>query len=284
MSVFISWSGENSATVGEAFHQLLRHTLQGLPIFISSDAIRSGALWFPRIQEGLDQAKFGVVIATRRALDSPWVLFESGAIWKAKSETAIAVLRVGLTVDDLRGHPLEHFHSKGTSQGDMLKLVSDIARACGLRVDDDVLTRAFQSNWAAFAETVRGLREEETPQRQRPEVDALSLMAQRLGSLEQFALDQSERDRRMLDLMDRMVQQPSVLQANALGGLGSLFDGVPLPPARRGLFGSMSRPPAGLADALANSMEAAVESPASTREEPTQKGPSKRGKKPEGEG
>lgn len=221
MSVFISWSGENAAKVGEGFRQLLRHTLQGLGIFISSESIRAGKLWFKTIQEGLEAAKYGVVVATPRSLSSPWVQFESGAIWKAKTEADVAVLRVGLTADQLRGHPLEHFNSTGISKHEVRRLLDDIAFACGHRVDADVLSSAFEANWPTFEVVLQGLTEEAAPvATTAPQNEGLRIIGERLSSLEQFSLERLQMDRVILDVLNRLDSVSRRPEENAFAAIG----------------------------------------------------------------
>ncbi len=218
MSVFISWSGENAAIVGEAFRQLLRHSLQRLDIFISSESIRAGKLWFQKIKDGLESAKYGVVIATPRSLTSPWVMFESGAIWKAKSEVDVAVLRVGLTVEQLRGHPLEHFNSTGTTRHEVRGLIDDIAAACDLRIESDILDAAFSSNWEDFEAAVASLQPEAIQVSTPPlQSDGLKIIAERLNSLEQFALQRLDMDRFMLDALKRVGNSSAHAESTAFG-------------------------------------------------------------------
>lgn len=236
MSAFISWSGSNSATAGAAFHQLLRHVLQGLSIFISSDKIRSGQLWFPEIQRGLESAKYGVVIASQEAVQSPWVLFEAGAIWKAQPEISIGVLLVGLTPDSLRDHPLGQFQARRCIKEEVHRLVLDIRNACGLVVEDEVVARAFEQNWPEFDRIVAALPEEAARPGLAPisEDERLDQIGDRLSSIEEFIIARSETDKRLFSLIDRVLEPPRALpSANAFNSLGI---GALGSHARRGLL------------------------------------------------
>lgn len=81
MKVFISWSGERTKKVAEAFNEWLGQLIQATEPWISPN-IEKGKRWNEEIKKALGESKVGIICLDKDNLNSKWVLFEAGAIAK----------------------------------------------------------------------------------------------------------------------------------------------------------------------------------------------------------
>jgi hypothetical protein len=84
MKVFLSWSGERSKEVAEAFRDWLPQMMHAVVPWMSKSSIEKGARSAQAIADELEDTKVGIVCLTGDNLAAPWLLFESGAIAKTK--------------------------------------------------------------------------------------------------------------------------------------------------------------------------------------------------------
>ncbi|MGA9601795.1 MAG: toll/interleukin-1 receptor domain-containing protein [Methylocystis sp.] len=88
--VFISWSGEASHSIATTLHEWLPVILQNIKPFISSEDLRKGGRWGKDLAEQLQHTNFGIICLTPSNLESPWILFEAGALSKFIDESHVA--------------------------------------------------------------------------------------------------------------------------------------------------------------------------------------------------
>ena len=80
MRIFISWSGETSHKVAKILYDwLLKMQIPALELFIS-DEIDKGEKWSPMLETKLKTADGGIFCLTKENVNSPWLLFEAGAL------------------------------------------------------------------------------------------------------------------------------------------------------------------------------------------------------------
>ena len=91
MKVFLSWSGPRSKAVADAFAWWLPQVIQAIDPSISSD-IDKGKRWSDEISNQLEETKLGIICLTQDNLKAPWLLFEAGALWKAKGASVCTFL------------------------------------------------------------------------------------------------------------------------------------------------------------------------------------------------
>src|SRR5215218_11257815 len=91
MQLFLSWSQSRSKAVAEAFARWISQVIQAAEPWLSSD-IEKGARWSAEISARLEESKIGIICLTRENLDSRWILFEAGAISKAKGAHVCTLL------------------------------------------------------------------------------------------------------------------------------------------------------------------------------------------------
>src|SRR5215203_3580327 len=82
MNVFISWSGAKSKEVAGALRQWLPSLLPGIEPWSGSD-LPEGSDWSNEFIQRLLKARAGIICLTDENKDSPWLLFEAGALTRS---------------------------------------------------------------------------------------------------------------------------------------------------------------------------------------------------------
>ncbi len=147
MKVFVSWSGEASHDVAKALKDWLPNVIQAVDVFLSSEDIAKGSVWFHELGEVLDESAFGILCLTRSNLGAPWILFEAGALGKRFEQSRIVPLLIDLKVPGLTG-PLAQFNAALPEKDDMAKLAAAINAELGAsKLSDKQLDKAFATWW-----------------------------------------------------------------------------------------------------------------------------------------
>lgn len=142
--VFISHDSRD-ADLAEAFSKLLRSVSAGmLKSFRSSDkkgaeGIDFGDEWYKRLMTKLQSASDVVCLFSERSLDRPWILFEAG-VAKGTLKAPVHGIALGVPLSRVSTGPFYQFQNCDDSEGDLTKLVQQLARRVpGLELDADVL-------------------------------------------------------------------------------------------------------------------------------------------------
>jgi len=152
MNVFISWSGSLSKQVAISLKKWIENTLQGTDAWMSNEDIEKGTIWFNEIKSALKDTSVGILCLTKDNLNSPWILFEAGALSKGLSKSRVCPLLIDLGHADL-GQPLSQFNGSLPKREDMLKLITLINKENKkMMLKDDRVTAAFEKWWPSFEE------------------------------------------------------------------------------------------------------------------------------------
>ena len=127
MKVFLSWSGSPSQGIAEVLHQWLPSALPGVEPWLSKHDIEKGARWHRALGKQLEETNFGIFCVTPDNVDSPWMVFEAGAIGKYVDQAHVAPVLFGLAPGDVDG-PLGQFQCTLFEEGDVLQLLDTMAR------------------------------------------------------------------------------------------------------------------------------------------------------------
>ena len=147
MKVFISWSGNQSKEIAEAIRAWLPSVLQTVKPYFTPSDIDKGNRWSSDIAVELDSSSVGVFCITRENLNSPWIVFEAGAISKKVDSSLVCPILFGLSNADISG-PLTQFQTTLFNKTDMYSLVSTINKSNADNVlTDDVLRDVFEAFW-----------------------------------------------------------------------------------------------------------------------------------------
>jgi len=148
MKVFLSWSGESSKQIAEAFEGFIR-LIQAVKPFCSPD-IPKGSNWLQRIRDELQNTSCGMIFLTKDNLDSPWILFEAGALAKQVSESKVCPLLFGLRPTEVTP-PLSAFQLTEFTDADMKSLffgiAKDVRAANEVCPEDRELDPLFSAFW-----------------------------------------------------------------------------------------------------------------------------------------
>jgi hypothetical protein len=147
MKVFISWSGATSGQVAKLLRSFLQDVNQQIEPWLSTTDLAAGTRWGEELAKSLDKTNFGVICLTREALDSPWLLFEAGALSKSVAQGRVCPYLIGIRPAELTG-PLRQFQSKLADRDgtfDLLTAINESAEAGKLPADR--LLRYFGRFW-----------------------------------------------------------------------------------------------------------------------------------------
>ena len=150
MRVFISWSGERSRVVGQALRDWLPLVLHYVQPWLSAADIDAGQRWATEVGQQLNDSTFGVLCLTRDNLQSPWILFEAGALAKSVAAGAVVPYLLDLEFSDITG-PLAQFQAKKADEHSTLELVTAINNRAGQPIPSDRLEELFELTWPRLA-------------------------------------------------------------------------------------------------------------------------------------
>jgi TIR domain len=147
MKVFISWSGEQSREIGEAFRNWLPGVLQAVKPYFSPDDIAKGSRWESDIAKELEACRLGLLILTAENLQAPWLVFEAGALSKTMDKSKVCPVLFGLEPADVKG-PLVHFQGAKFEVEEMKRVVKMMNSELGAQgLEPTVLDEVFTMWW-----------------------------------------------------------------------------------------------------------------------------------------
>lgn len=111
MKVFISWSGEKSRLVAVGLKAFLQDVNQRIITWFSDIDIKAGDRWGSELAGRLESSNYGIICVTQESLQSPWVLFEAGALGKVVSGSKVCPYLIDLTRRQLTD-PLTNFNRR----------------------------------------------------------------------------------------------------------------------------------------------------------------------------
>lgn len=156
MKIFISWSGETSREIGEAFRNWLPDVLQFVQPYFTPSDIEKGQRWSAEIAANLEASKFGLMCITAENLLSPWLMFEAGAISKSAASSRVCPLLFGVETSQLTG-PLLQFQATPFSKDEVLKFLSNINELHDYPLPEANLIRAFNRCWPELEEKINSI-------------------------------------------------------------------------------------------------------------------------------
>src|ERR1700693_3526935 len=125
MKIFISWSGEESRTIAQVFHNWIQSTLQSVKPYFSPSDVDKGSRWSSEVADELATCSVAIIILTRSNLNSNWIMFEAGAVSKIVGNAHVCPTLFGIEATDLKG-PLAQFQATRFEKEDMKKLFRTI--------------------------------------------------------------------------------------------------------------------------------------------------------------
>jgi hypothetical protein len=146
MQVFISWSAERIKAVASALAELLPDALQGVKTWMSDRDIHAGERWLPVLGTELEKCNFGIICLTAENINSPWLLFEAGALAKSVSLARVVPFCLDLSPADVP-YVFAQFQAVQASEEGASKLLQSINMAQEDKLSVDRITRVFNRWW-----------------------------------------------------------------------------------------------------------------------------------------
>lgn len=162
-NLFISWSKERSKWVARALREWLPTVIQSVQPWMSDSDIDAGSRSLPEIAEALAGAKVGISCLTPENLNSPWILFEAGALSKTIDDKTrlCTYLLGGLQPEDVQP-PLGVFHAMRADKESTRKLVNSINRALNdPAIPESRVDTLFDATWPILEKQLNEMPEPE---------------------------------------------------------------------------------------------------------------------------
>ena len=154
--VFISWSGNRSLLVATALRGWLKMMVQSIDPWFSGKDIPPGHRWSMLLGEELQSSTFGIVCVTPENVNSPWLLFEAGAISRSLAEGRVVPLLLGLTQSELKG-PLSQFQAVQATKDGIKRLVEALHAMTSSGVSSEEQQTLFNALWPQFESQLTSL-------------------------------------------------------------------------------------------------------------------------------
>lgn len=152
--IFISWSSDYERRVAEQIGSSISSVFNGVEPWISSVNIRAGQQWFSELMNALAQSKFAIACLSRRTSNSPWIMFESGAVSAKLAATKLVPLALDFDISNLVD-PLARFNGVAFDQANMEALFRSINESVGSPLAEEGLRSAFNNRWPQMETAVR---------------------------------------------------------------------------------------------------------------------------------
>lgn len=157
MRIFISWSGKKSKAIAEIFRDWLPAVLQSVKPYFTPSDIEKGSRWNSDISKTLENCKMGIFILTESNLESPWLMFEAGAISKSVENSKVCPILFGVENSDVKG-PLTQFQSSEFEKIEIKKIVKSINIELGEnKLADNILDEVFDTWWPKLEAKIKAV-------------------------------------------------------------------------------------------------------------------------------
>lgn len=153
--VFISWSGDRSKHVARALRKWIPFVLQSVEPWMSEQDIKPGTRWANELASTLASVDFGIICLTPETINTPWVLFETGALAKALDHSVVCPYLIELEPGALKA-PLNQFNAIVADEAGTLGLFRAMNGALPNHqiLRDEVLEETFHQWWPKMKEAL----------------------------------------------------------------------------------------------------------------------------------
>jgi len=144
MKIFISWSKKYSGEIAKIMQDWLKEAFDSkISTFISSEGIGSGTDWYRKISDELDECELGVLILTPENINSPWIMYEAGALSNKKAIIPILFERSSERVEG----PISKRNHITYSKEGFKKLLIDMNDHINAGVSTKALNAFIETEW-----------------------------------------------------------------------------------------------------------------------------------------
>jgi uncharacterized protein YjbI with pentapeptide repeats len=158
MKIFISCSGTQSQKIAEELQEWIPQVINNAKHYVTSQSIRKGARWLEEISKELEAANFGLVCLTKDNLESPWIMFEAGAISKNIKDSKFSCLLFdGLKQEEVE-KPLSFLQNTEFSKEEYQKLMFSINDSLkDNKISGPLLTKSFEKWWPELESKIKNI-------------------------------------------------------------------------------------------------------------------------------
>lgn len=156
MKVFLSWSGERSRAVAKALDTWIPDVLVDTSTWMSDERIEAGSRWSVELEKELESSSFGILCLTPENLNSPWLLFEAGAISKIVTKSRVVPYRFGLNLSDVP-YPLAQFQGVDANDVGTMKLLFSMNSLRETPLAEERLKRLSANWWPALQKNLENI-------------------------------------------------------------------------------------------------------------------------------
>jgi hypothetical protein len=156
LKIFLSWSGTRSKAVAVALREWLPLVLHYAEPWLSDRDIAAGERWAVEIGKELEGTEYGVIVLTRDNLAAPWILFETGALSKAFTASAVCPYLVDVDFRDIAG-PIAQFQAKKADAQSTLELITAINAKAPTPADRARVAELFSVLWPKLGAVIQDL-------------------------------------------------------------------------------------------------------------------------------
>ncbi|MBY0239658.1 MAG: toll/interleukin-1 receptor domain-containing protein [Burkholderiaceae bacterium] len=188
MQIFISWSGEKSKQIAEAFRHWLPDVIQSVRPYFTPDDIAKGQRWAADIADNLHNSQFGLFFLTAENLTAPWLLFEAGAVSKDSRNGKVCPLLFGVESTQLAG-PLLQFQATPYSRDEVFKFMKAVNAETNDPLNEVQLARAFDRCWEELDDKVQAVLSAEVRDQRPPQRTLADMVEETLGIVRNMSLN-----------------------------------------------------------------------------------------------
>lgn len=174
MQVFLSWSGSRSHALAAALNDYLPVVIQSVTPWFSPDDIDKGSRWLADLTDQLQKQSVAIVCITPESVNSPWLLFEAGALSKALEAAWVCPVLLDIEPSDIKG-PLAQFQATRLTKEDVRKLLGTLNRRLEVQLGDAQIDKIHDVLWVEFEKKIKAI--------QKPKVEAATVSRSQLDLL-----------------------------------------------------------------------------------------------------
>jgi len=195
MKLFISWSGERSKALAFALKDWFPLVLHYAEPWLSEADIEAGQRWADAVAKELETCNFGILCVTRENLNSPWVLFEAGALAKSLEGGRVIPLLLDLDFREISG-PLAQFQAKKCDKAGLLETIQSINQSAPSPIPEDRYKQLFGALWSDLEKKITDLPKSSTHIKQtRSQSEVLEELVGAIRTMESRVRDSSDEPR-----------------------------------------------------------------------------------------
>lgn len=147
LNIFVSWSGARSYALASALVEWLPIINPSWVPWMSGTNLQKGERWNRTLEEKLSKCHVGIICVTPENTESPWMIFEAGALSKSVNHSRVCPVLYSMLPAQVEG-PLSQFQATVLAKGDMKQLVRTLnQRLVAGGLDEDELMANFEQSW-----------------------------------------------------------------------------------------------------------------------------------------